>query len=204
MADSTAQDKNLPASQRKLRQGAGGRRARALARDLGALPGSRVRGRRPWWAFLRPRLSSGFSRSALRPPCASTARPSRAPALMGERLSALTSVFLWVALPLGALMMGGGGDRRRGRSPGAWVWSLEAAGAELRQAQPDQRCLPAALQAAAHRCGQGHPARLAAGGHRCVYLFRAVWRAFGADALGQAATGRPVVDGSGSSSAAWC
>jgi flagellar biosynthesis protein FlhB len=119
MADAGAQDRHLPASQRKLDKArADGQLVRsrdlshfaAIAAGGGALVAT---------APLLSRWLQGALAEALRFDRASVADP----AAMAERLSALTGVFLSVALPMGALMMAVG--IASALAAGGWVWTLK-------------------------------------------------------------------------------
>ena len=119
MADAGAQDRHLPASQRKLDKArADGQLVRsrdlshfaAIAAGGGALVAA---------APLLSRWLQGALAEALRFDHASVADP----AAMAERLSALTGVFLSVALPLGALMMAVG--IACALAAGGWVWTFK-------------------------------------------------------------------------------
>lgn len=119
MADSSAQDRNLPASQRKLQ------RAReqgqvARSRDLSHFAAIAA-GAAALWAF-GPAAARALQQ-VLADMLRFDATALATPAAMGERLAALMPLFIAVVLPLGALMMtvalagaiAGGG----------WVWTLK-------------------------------------------------------------------------------
>jgi flagellar biosynthesis protein FlhB len=119
MADAGAQDRHLPASQRKLDKArADGQLVRsrdlshfaAIAAGGGALVAT---------APLLSRWLQGALAEALRFDRSSVADPHA----MAERLGALTGVFLSVALPMGALMMAVGIGCAL--AAGGWVWTLK-------------------------------------------------------------------------------
>jgi flagellar biosynthesis protein FlhB len=119
MADAGAQDRHLPASQRKLDKArADGQLVRsrdlshfaAIAAGGGALVAT---------APLLSRWLQGALAEALRFDRSSVADPHA----MAERLGALTGVFLSVALPMGALMMAVG--IACALAAGGWVWTLK-------------------------------------------------------------------------------
>ena len=101
MASSNDQDRNLPASERRIRKAREDGQV-ARSRDLGhfaalAAAGAVLLGGAPWGAgFLRDALAL-----ALRFDAATLAHPQA----MGERLAQQTVTLLWVVLPFGAAMM---------------------------------------------------------------------------------------------------
>ena len=101
MSEQSSQDRNLPASQRKLNKAREDGQV-ARSRDLGhfvaiAACGALLVGAAPWAAdWLKQALMQGlhFDRAAL-----------QNPGMMGERLLEMTVRSLWVVVPFGAAMM---------------------------------------------------------------------------------------------------
>ena len=133
------QDKNLPASQRKLDKAARDGQV-ARSRDLGHFAAIARRRRRCWWRCRRRRRlrcsSMLAARAALRRArrCA-TRRPW--PSGSAEARDA----GCWSSLPFGAR------DDGRGRSParvaiGGWTWTFKPLTPEFEQAQPAHRHRP--------------------------------------------------------------
>ena len=119
MADSSAQDKNLPASQRRLDKAREDGQV-ARSRDLGhfaamAVGGAALVAFAPLaFGWLQEALASGlrFDRAAMTQPAA-----------MGERLLGLTWKLLAVVLPVGALMVAAA--LAGGVAGGGWTWTLK-------------------------------------------------------------------------------
>jgi len=115
MAD--AQDRHLPASQRKLDKArADGQVVRS--RDLSHVAAIGIGGGA--LVLLAPTLARALQRAldeGLRFDASALAQT----AAMGERLAACAHVFLWAALPLGALMMLAGGGSAL--VAGGWIWT---------------------------------------------------------------------------------
>jgi flagellar biosynthetic protein FlhB len=130
MADTSAQDRNLPASQRKLQK----------ARDEGQVARSRdlahfaaIAAGAGAVALAAPRVSGWLQQvlaNSLHFDHATTADP----AAMGERLLDLTGVFLWIALPLGVLMIAVAVVAAVGS--GGWVWTLKPLAPKLDKLNP--------------------------------------------------------------------
>ena len=101
MATSTDQDRNLPASERRIRKAREDGQV-ARSRDLGhfaalAAAGAALLAGAPWLAgFMRDALALG-----LRFDAATLAQPQA----MGEHLAQQTATLLWVVLPFGAVMV---------------------------------------------------------------------------------------------------
>ena len=119
MADSDSQDRNLPASQRKLNK----------ARTEGQVPRSRDLGHFAALAagtaalvVLAPSLAA-WLQDVLAGSMRLPAGAARDPAVMAERLAEFTRVLLWVALPAGALMSAVAIAASLGL--GGWNWSLK-------------------------------------------------------------------------------
>ncbi|MGE5117732.1 MAG: flagellar biosynthesis protein FlhB [Betaproteobacteria bacterium] len=130
MADSGAQDRHLPPSQRKLDK-AREKGQVARSRDLSHFAAVAAAGAA--LAVLAPTVSSGLQRAlaeALRFDAAALAGS----AAMGERLAALAGVFLWVALPLGALMMAVA--VASAVVAGGWVWTLQPLAPDFSRLNP--------------------------------------------------------------------
>ncbi len=119
MADQDAQDKNLPASPRKLEKArAEGQVVRS--RDLGHFAAVAAGGTA--LAVLAPQLSDALAqmlRRALSFDLQSLARPG----FMGERLAELAQTLAWIAFPFGVLMAAVA--VAGGLAAGGWVWTLK-------------------------------------------------------------------------------
>ncbi len=119
MAESNAQDRNLPASARKLAKAREDGQV-ARSRDLGhfvsvAACGALLVTLAPWAsAWLKQTLMQAlqFNRAALTDP-----------AFMGEQLQAQTLRMLWIVLPFGAVMMAAG--VAASLAMGGWNWTLK-------------------------------------------------------------------------------
>ena len=119
MSEQTSQDRNLPASERKLKKAREDGQV-ARSRDFGhfaaiAMCGALLVGAAPWMAdWLKQTLMQGllFDRAAILDT-----------AFMGERLFALTIRLMWVIVPFGAVMMATalGGSI----AIGGWNWTLK-------------------------------------------------------------------------------
>jgi flagellar biosynthetic protein FlhB len=130
MADTSAQDKNLPASQRRLEK----------ARADGQVPRSRDLGHFAAIAAGSALVAAGAPHvsSALRQAVASSLRFDRAQALgagaMSQRLGDLTATWAWAALPFGAAMIAvaiAGGFAMSG-----WTWTLKPLGPKFEVLNP--------------------------------------------------------------------
>jgi len=117
MADQDAQDRRLPASQRKLDKArADGQVARS--RDLGHFGAMTVGGAvlvvlAPQWLDAMAKLLAHALRF--------TNKDATEPGFMGERLAELAQTLVWACLPLGALMMLVAVSGAA--ACGGWVWS---------------------------------------------------------------------------------
>jgi flagellar biosynthesis protein FlhB len=119
MADSSSQDKNLPASERKLKQ----------AREDGQVPrsrdfghfvaivacGSLLIGAAPW--------ARGWLEQMLLDALRFDARSLASTAFMGERLQHMTVAMLWIVLPFGAVMMVSAAGACI--AIGGWNWTMK-------------------------------------------------------------------------------
>ncbi|MDQ2734251.1 MAG: EscU/YscU/HrcU family type III secretion system export apparatus switch protein [Pseudomonadota bacterium] len=130
MADTSAQDKNLPASQRRLDK----------ARDDGQVARSRDLGHFAAIAAGSALVATGAPHAAavLKEAVASSLRFDRAQALgagaMGQRLGDLTATWAWAALPFGAAMIVvaiAGGFATSG-----WTWTLKPLGPKFQFLNP--------------------------------------------------------------------
>ena len=101
MAESNAQDRNLPASQRKLNKAREDGQV-ARSRDLGHF--AAVAGGGALLVATAPLLSGWLKQSLMLGLQFDVAALQR-PGFMGERLQELTIAMLWVVLPMGAVMM---------------------------------------------------------------------------------------------------
>ena len=101
MADSNAQDRNLPASQRKLQKAREDGQV-ARSRDLGHF--AAVAGGGALLVATAP-LVSGWLKQVLMLGLQFDVAALQRPGFMGERLQELTIAMLWVVLPMGAVMM---------------------------------------------------------------------------------------------------
>ncbi len=119
MSEQSSQDRNLPASQRKLNKAREDGQV-ARSRDLGhfvaiAACGAMLVAAAPFAAeWLKQTLMQGlqFDRAMLQNPGA-----------MGERLQALTIRMMWIVLPFGLAMMVAG--LASGVAIGGWNWTLK-------------------------------------------------------------------------------
>jgi flagellar biosynthetic protein FlhB len=130
MADQDAQDRNLPASQRRLEKARKEGQA-ARSRDLGHFAAVAAGG--AVMVLLAPTLTDSLAhmlRRALHFNVHSIAEPG----LMGERLAELAQTLLWVALPIGALMAAVA--VASGVAAGGWVWSWKALGPKFDKFNP--------------------------------------------------------------------
>ena len=161
MADTSAQDKNLPASQRKLDKArAEGQVARS--RDLGHFAA----------------IAAGSSLLVVAAPFVAVAlKNALAAALQFDRRQALGDGAMVGRLAEGATHLGDGrgavrpgddADRRRRAAcaMGGWTWTAKPLGPKFEHAQPAGRHRPGVLQAAADRRPEGEPAGAAARHHR--------------------------------------
>ncbi|MEO8922204.1 MAG: EscU/YscU/HrcU family type III secretion system export apparatus switch protein, partial [Caldimonas sp.] len=130
MADTSAQDKNLPASQRRLDK----------ARDDGQVARSRDLGHFAAIAAGSALVATGAPHAAavLKEAVASSLRFDRAQALgagaMSQRLGDLTATWAWAALPFGAAMIVvaiAGGFAMSG-----WTWTLKPLGPKFQFLNP--------------------------------------------------------------------
>ncbi|MEO6408817.1 MAG: flagellar type III secretion system protein FlhB [Burkholderiaceae bacterium] len=118
MASSNDQDRNLPASERRIRKAREDGQV-ARSRDFGhfaamAAAGVALLAGSPWLAgFLREALAQG-----LRFDAATLAHPQA----MGERLSQQTATLLWVVLPFGAVMVAAALAGSLALSGWNWTW----------------------------------------------------------------------------------
>ena len=201
MANQDAQDRNLPASPRRLEKAREEGQV-ARSRDLGHFAAVAAGG--AVMLLFAPTLTDALAQM-LRRALHFNARSVAEPALMGERLAELAQTLMWVALPIGVLMAGRrAGERRRLRRLGL---ELEAAGPEVRQVQPAHRPGAHGLEAAARRHAQGEPAGAAARRHRRVLPARPprrVRRRARAAAAGRAGAGRPHAARRAGAAAAGC
>ena len=101
MAESNAQDRNLPASQRKLNKAREDGQV-ARSRDLGHF--AAVAGGGALLVATAP-LVSGWLKQTLMLGLQFDVAALQRPGFMGERLQELTIAMLWVVLPMGAVMM---------------------------------------------------------------------------------------------------
>ena len=130
MADTSAQDKNLPASKRRLEK----------ARDDGQVARSRDLGHFAAIAVGSALVATGAPRlsSTLREAVAASLHFDRAQALgvdaMGQRLGELTATWAWAVLPFGAAMIAiaiAGGFAMSG-----WTWTLQPLGPKFQFLNP--------------------------------------------------------------------
>lgn len=130
MADSSSQDKNLPASQRKQRKAREEGQV-VRSRDLAhfavmAAGGGAIASTAPWvtnW------LKAGLA-AALR----FDAHTLSSPTSMGERLAAGAAQLLWIVLPLGLLMIAVA--VAGSLLAGGWVWSIRAMAPQFSRINP--------------------------------------------------------------------
>jgi flagellar biosynthetic protein FlhB len=130
MADSSAQDRNLPASQRKLqkaREQGQLARSRDLAHFMAIAAGAAA------VATLGPG-AAGALRQVLGDALRFNAAVVADPASMAERLSSLAQVFLTVVVPLGLIMMAVG--IVGAVAAGGWVWTLMPLAPSLAKLNP--------------------------------------------------------------------
>jgi flagellar biosynthesis protein FlhB len=130
MATQDAQDRNLPASQRRLEKAREEGQV-ARSRDLGHFAAVAAGG--AVIVLFAPTLTDALAqmlRRALRFDAHSIAEP----ALMGERLSALAQTLVWVALPIGVLLAVVA--VASGVAAGGWVWSWKALGPKFDKFNP--------------------------------------------------------------------
>ena len=119
MADQNSQDRNLPASQRKLRKA---REEGQLARSRDLSHFAAIAAGGAALVLMGPTITSGLQRllaEALRFDGGTLANP----ASMGEQLASLTATFLSVVLPMGALMMAVA--IAAAVAAGGWVWTFK-------------------------------------------------------------------------------
>ena len=118
MAEQNSQDRNLPASQRKLKKAREEGQV-ARSRDLGHFIAIAVCG--ALLVAFAPRLVDWLTETLLQ-----GLRFDRAAILstgvMGERLTELTLRLLWVVIPFGAVMMAAGVASNL--AIGGWNWTL--------------------------------------------------------------------------------
>ena len=120
MADQPAQDRNLPASPRRLEKAREEGQV-ARSRDLGHFAAVAAGG--ALMVLLAPTLTDALAQM-LRRALHFNVRSVAEPALMGERLAELAQTLMWVAFPIGALMAAVA--LASSVAAGGWVWSWKA------------------------------------------------------------------------------
>ena len=119
MADSASQDRNLPASQRKLKKAREDGQV-ARSRDFGHFMAVATCG--AMLAAMAPAVS-GWLKQMMMQGLHFDADAVRSNAFMGERLLALTVAMLWVLVPFGAVMMAAAVAGCV--AIGGWNWTLK-------------------------------------------------------------------------------
>ena len=119
MADSASQDRNLPASQRKLKKAREDGQV-ARSRDFGHFMAVAACG--AMLAAMAPAVS-GWLKQMMMQGLHFDADAVRSNAFMGERLLALTVAMLWVLVPFGAVMMAAAVAGCV--AIGGWNWTLK-------------------------------------------------------------------------------
>lgn len=130
MADSSAQDRNLPATPRRLEKAREDGQV-VRSRDLGHFAAMAAGG--AVLVLLAPQASDAMAqmlRRALRFDAGSLA----APGFMGERLAELAQTLLWIALPFGALMAAVAVIGSL--IAGGWVWTWKPLGPHFDKLNP--------------------------------------------------------------------
>jgi flagellar biosynthetic protein FlhB len=122
MANQDAQDRNLPASPRRLEKAREEGQV-ARSRDLGHFAAVAAGG--AVMLLFAPTLTDALAQM-LRRALHFNVRSVAEPALMGERLAELAQTLMWVALPIGVLMVAVA--LASGVATGGWVWSWKALG----------------------------------------------------------------------------
>jgi len=120
MAEQDAQDRNLPASQRRLEKAREEGQV-VRSRDLGHFAAVAAGG--AVMVLLAPALTDALAQM-LRRALHFNARSVAEPGLMGERLAELAQTLMWVALPIGVLLAAVA--VASGVAAGGWVWSWKA------------------------------------------------------------------------------
>ena len=130
MADQDAQDRNLPASARKLQKAREDGQV-ARSRDLGHF--GAIAAALGLMVLMAPGLSSSM-RKLLAEGLRFDARTLATPASMGERLAAQGGEFVWAVLPIGLVMMAVA--LAAGFALGGWNFTLKALGPKFGKLNP--------------------------------------------------------------------
>ena len=130
MADDSAQDKNLPASQRKLKKA---REEGQLARSRDLSHFAALGAGAAAVATLGPAVARTLQ-EVLTEALHFNGRDLASPAAMGERLASLVGAFLWVVGPMGALMMAVAVVAAL--AGGGWVWTFKPLMPKLSKLNP--------------------------------------------------------------------
>jgi len=130
MATQDAQDRNLPASPRRLEKAREEGQV-ARSRDLGHFAAVAAGG--AVMMLFAPTLTDALAQM-LRRALHFNVRSVAEPALMGERLAELAQTLIWVALPIGLLMAAVA--VASGVASGGWVWSWKALGPKFDKFNP--------------------------------------------------------------------